>query len=102
MKWSIMECKNGHWNPQHELLKKANWKLINFVGKHEHGMADTHFMLKQIGAFEEFGASGWGEFRNESIFQSNNAPHKTGSMSAMEQYYIPQLRQRAFEFLRGD
>lgn len=99
----LMECKNTHWNPQHDRLQKAsNWKLINFVGKIENRMADTHLMLKQIGAFEEFGASGWGEFHNESIFQSNLAVHKTGSSDKIKQYYTPKLRKRVFEYFRED
>ncbi len=99
----LMECKNTHWNSQYSRLQKAsNWKLINFVGKLENRMADTHLMLKQVGAFEKFGAFGWGEFGNESIFQSNRAEHQTGSSNKMDQYYTPNLRKRVFEHFRGD
>ncbi len=101
----LFECKtsyDGHWKPQSLLLHKDNWNFINFVGNLKNGEADTHLLLKQIGAFEEFGASGWGEFRNQSFFQSNRAKHKTDSMSAMEQHYTPDLRKRVFEYVRGD
>ena len=100
---AMTECYNVHWNPQHIRIEKTkNWKLINFVGKHDNNMADSHLMLKKIGAFEEFGASGWGTFRNESIFQKNHAGHGTGSSSRIDKYYTPELRKRVFEHVRGD
>ena len=99
----LPECKDPHWNPQYNRLQNSsNWKLINFVGKLENKMADTHMMLKQIGAFEEFGAVGWSEFHNESIFQSNRAVHQTGSSNKMAQHYTPYLRKRVVEHYRKD
>ena len=98
----MTDCTDAHWRPQHTWMNKANWRLINFLGKHENVMADTHTLLKQIGAFEEFGASGWGEFHNESIFQLNNAKHKTGSRNTMDLHYTPKVRKDVFQYVRGD
>lgn len=98
----MTDCDDVHWQPQYKRMKEDNWKLINFVGKSENGMNDTHRLLKQIGAFEEFGASGWGEFRNESIFQSNTAGHQTGSSKKVKQYYTPELFSQVLEHVRGD
>lgn len=101
----MKECKDPHWQPQNKRMDKAsNWKFINFVGKFENRMADTHVLLKQIGAFEEFGASGWGTFENKSlsIFETNLARHKTGSAQKMGQYYTPGIQERVFEHYRGD
>ncbi len=98
----MTDCDDIHWQPQHKRMNMDNWKLINFVGKMENVMNDTHLLLKRIGAFEEFGASGWGEFRNESIFQSNAAGHQTGSSKKVKEYYTPELFNQVLEHVRGD
>lgn len=95
----MADCNDPHWRPQSKRMDKAsNWKLINFVGKFENRMEDTHALLKQIGAFEEFGKSGWGSSENKSlaIFETNLAGHKTGSAEKMKQYYNPSLQKRVF------
>jgi hypothetical protein len=46
-------------------------------------------MLEQLGneAWEDFGASGWGEFGNESAFVgSNMATHGISSQTKLSQY----------------
>lgn len=98
-------CKtkwDDHWKPQSTLLHDANWKFINFVGNLDNREADTRLMLEKIGAYEEFGASGWGTSRNESIFMSNIARHKSSSKDSISKYYTPTLRRRVFEYVRGD
>jgi hypothetical protein len=57
---------------------------------------DARVLLQRIGAWEEYGKSGWGTNGNESIFEStSNVKHKTGngtgdSHSRLAQYYTPE------------
>ena len=101
-------CHDAHWLPQKARIDKdSNWDFINFVGKFENKMEDTHLMLKKIGAFEEFGKSGWGMFEGKSlsIFESNLAiasGHGTGSHSKIDEHYTPALKERVFEHYKED
>ena len=100
----MRDCRDVHWEPQSERLDAAsNWQFINFVGRFERRMEDTHKLLKQIGAFDEFGKSGW-DSKNASsaIFESNTALHKTSSSNKMDQYYTEQVRKTVFEYYRKD
>jgi hypothetical protein len=72
-------------------------KTLDFVGHLETAAEDARVLLKRIGAWEEYGKSGWGKYANESIFEStSNVMHKTGngtedSYSRLAQYYTPEL-----------
>jgi hypothetical protein len=105
----MKQCKDPHWNPQYYRLSrpKQNWKFINFAGKFENNQADTHRLLKKIGAFEEFGAHGWSydkENNNKtlSVFETNLAGHKTGSGKKMNEHYTAKVRQLVLDYYRQD
>lgn len=97
----IPTCPDGHWLPQSHRLRRKNWKYINFVGHFESVYDDAKRLLQHIGAWDEFGASGWGidnnnnsgrnnnskESTNVSIFEKNTATHKTSSWTYLDNYY---------------
>lgn len=116
----VIGCPDDHWKPQHKRLAPSNYKFINFVGKFETIMEDTHRLLKQIGAFEEFGSHGWGidkyqqtnEFTGQTlnitkslaIFERNHANHKSGASNqwSKDLYYTDSLRRLVYEWYRKD
>ena len=105
-------CKDPHWNPQHMRMGEAtNWRHINFVGRFENKINDTHRLLKKIGAFEEFGASGWGttdevdedgNAKSLAIFETNPGLHKTEAREKMDQHYTKKVRELVLQYYSRD
>lgn len=90
----LKQCRDPHWTPQARRLRPRNWDYVTFVGRFEHVQDDAERLLKHIGAWDEFGASGWGggsggeqHNNNESLFETNTARHQTSSDGSMEEYY---------------
>jgi Sulfotransferase family len=77
----MTQCGDPHWKPQSKRIHQQNWAFINFVGEFEHLADDAQCLLEKIGAWEEFGASGWGPDRTSAFLQKNNADHATGTSS---------------------
>ncbi len=100
----MTQCNDPHWAPQALRMRKQNWKMINFVGHFENIQGDTRRLLERIGAYEEFGRTGWGEGsnKNASIFERNIANHKTGSGNKMKHHYTPELQRLVMEHYRLD
>lgn len=105
----MRQCKDSHWQPQHLRMREENWKWINFVGKFENKQNDTRRLLERIGAYDEFGASGWGENSEESgknvtlaVFEKNIANHKTGSGNRMKDHYSPKTERLVMQYYRLD
>jgi hypothetical protein len=83
-------CCDAHWKKQSWRIDKELWEYVNFVGQFDSLGADTRLMLNRLGldAWEKFGASGWGEFRNESIFlEDSTSKHRTSARTKMLQYF---------------
>ena len=83
-------CCDPHWKPQSQRIDDELWDYINFVGYFHALAGDTERMLQRVGnnAWAAFGASGWGQFQNESIFiESSTAKHRTSARTKMLQYF---------------
>jgi hypothetical protein len=90
-----MKCDNAHWrfvnhfltsrhspylspnilytfsqSPQAKRIDDKYWSYINFVGRMENLADDAKRLLRQIGAWQRYGASGWGKGGKNSIFQT--------------------------------
>jgi hypothetical protein len=98
----MAQCKDPHWEQQSKRLKHDNWKFINFVGYFENLEHDARCLLEKIGAWEEYGASGWGKDGNQSFFHRNTAPHSTSAKDQHSTYYTPDVMQRAWQYLKPD
>ncbi|KAL7453633.1 hypothetical protein ACHAWC_005275 [Mediolabrus comicus] len=75
-------CTDIHWSPlTHWRLDPKYYTTLNFVGHLETAYRDTKLLLDRLhpDAWKKYGATGWGTFRNESIFSSsstvNHAQH---------------------------
>jgi hypothetical protein len=79
-------CSDPHWTPQFNRIDEPFWQNINFVGRFETLYQDARRLLEEIDAWEEFGASGWGQYGNQSMF-TVDARHKTNSKSKQSRYY---------------
>lgn len=94
------ECHNPHWNPQGYRIDPKFLTTLNFVGHLSNITAAAQDLLQTIGAWEDYGKSGWGQYRNESIFASRNtlsASHKTSQSTEdawenlLPKYYTVEL-----------
>jgi Sulfotransferase family len=85
----LTTCPDPHWAPQSNRIRPRNWRHINFVGHLETVREDARTLLELVGAWDEYGSSGWGgpPSYNQSIFETNTAWHRTSSNERMEDYY---------------
>jgi hypothetical protein len=90
------------WQGHSTAANKKFLPLLDFVGHLETAAQDAKELLERIGAWDEYGKSGWGKYGNESIFQSNNVLHKTAddssaSSARLSKYYTPESEARVEE-----
>jgi hypothetical protein len=98
----MVQCKDPHWLPQSNRLKPTNWQHINFVGHFDTLEEDARSLLEKIGAWQDYGVTGWGIHGNLSIFQKNLARHSTSAKSQQDEFYTPQVLDRVLSYLKPD
>jgi hypothetical protein len=103
----IRICTDSHWNPQSKrILEDKYWPLINFVGHMETLYDDAKALLQQIGAWEEYGKSGWGVGRTDAVFQSmaggTGRQHATDAVSKMKTYITPEIEKELEQYYADD
>ena len=85
------KCWDAHWNLQVHRMEQKYWAYINFVGHLESAAKDAESLLRQLGAWEDYGATGWGPQGQNSIFTANQSPHTTKAKNLLQLYYTPEL-----------
>ena len=66
-------CVDRHWIPQSKLIDNKYLSKLDFIGHSENIASDARQLLEKIGAWKEFGESGWGKHGDESLFESTSA-----------------------------
>jgi len=79
-------CRDNHWEPQSKRLSQKYWQKINFVGRFETLPNDAEKLLRRIGAWEEFGVSGWGANGTEHIFSEKASIGRKHATNAKDKY----------------
>eukprot|EP00934_Nitzschia_sp_Nitz4_P002442 Nitzschia sp. Nitz4//scaffold69_size99277//67484//68688//NITZ4_004639-RA/size99277-augustus-gene-0.22-mRNA-1//1//CDS//3329556733//2437//frame0 len=97
-------CCDPHWKPQSQRIDQELWPYINFVGRFENLAGDTRRLLETLNVWEQYGASGWGEARNESAFvAASTSKHKTNADTKMKLYFNDsRVAQMAEDIYKGD
>jgi Sulfotransferase family len=100
-------CDDGHWRAQSLRVDYKFWPYIDFVGHVETAARDAKELLKRVGAWEEFGAIGWGKDGNSSIFGSKASSgsgmnHSTYAEWQVWTWYTPEVEQQVERFYQGD
>jgi hypothetical protein len=76
-------------------MEEKYWPYINFIGRMETIQEDATRLLKQVGAWELFGKTGWGANGKDSIFQAKAGGvgryHATNANSKLKSYFTPEL-----------
>ena len=97
-------CQDTHWMPQSERMHPKHWKYINYVGHLENVENDTKQLLQKVGAWEDFGSSGWGKHGNTSIFENpaDAGGHATWSHWQVWKWYTQVLERKVEAFYNED
>jgi hypothetical protein len=73
-------------------MEMKYWSYINFVGHMETLQEDAENLLKQIGAWEDYGETGWGARGKEFMFQGMaggvGRQHATNAKTKAQSYMI--------------
>lgn len=98
-------CEDDHWRPQHDRMDSKYWPYVDWVGHVEAAAKDAERLLRQIGAWEEFGASGWGD-GNSSIFEikevAGAGEHATWAQWQVWKWYTPEVEELVERFYQQD
>ncbi|EED88134.1 predicted protein [Thalassiosira pseudonana CCMP1335] len=100
-------CKDIHWQPLNDWRMELKlFSRLNFIGHLETAQHDIHRLLDRLhhDAWEKFGTSGWGEYRNESMFESSstvNHARNTG-VHLKEHYTRDDIEQRVERMYNAD
>jgi hypothetical protein len=102
----VAVCHDDHWRPQGIRVDYKYWQYIDIVGHVENAAQGAKEILQRVGAWEKWGATGWGKHGNSSIFESKGVEgageHATWAQWEVWKWYTPALELRVEEFYRGD
>ena len=105
----IQICDNQHWTPMSSWIGAKFVPALNFIGHLETAEVDAKALLEKIGAWESFGASGWGEHGNETMFATNDkqltdrtAPDSSGSWNLMSKLFTLRMESTVEIFYEAD
>jgi hypothetical protein len=99
-------CEDEHWRPQHHRMENKYWPYIDQVLYVESAQRDARVLLERIGAWTEYGASGWGEKGDGAIFQSKEVSgageHATWAQWQVWKWYTPETEELVEKFYQCD
>jgi hypothetical protein len=101
------KCYDDHWRPQSDRVDFKYWPYIDHISHVETAADDAKDLLQNIGAWEEFGASGWGNGGNYAIFESRESSgsgmnHTTYADWQIWTWYSPESEKLVERFYIGD
>jgi hypothetical protein len=81
--------KNVHWGAQCDLIDCAKWlPAMDFMGSFENLANDTEALLRRLGAWEEYGMTGWGPDGTSAMFRGpKNDVHAANTDAITRNYY---------------
>mmetsp|Transcript_21097 Transcript_21097/g.50141 ORF Transcript_21097/g.50141 Transcript_21097/m.50141 type:complete len:571 (-) Transcript_21097:732-2444(-) len=146
-------CDDAHWRPQSQRLDRGSrkkkkrqqqqrhssiellesndvWKYINFIGRFDTLASDAKHLLQNVGAWEQYGASGWESSTTNNInrrgyprrykddkepssssssslpiFGSNEASHRTDAKNHVQEVFGTsrlEIQRAIWDFYRDD
>ena len=79
---TMRKCGNKHWAPQSSRISDKYLARINFFGYMDRMEEDSETLLRRIGAWEEFGQSGWGPNGTDRVFKLRRREEKESQIAA--------------------
>ena len=110
----MKQCNDVHWKPQSRRISHKYMQQVNFVGRMETMEQDTERLLRQIGAWEQYGTHGTMPITTTTISTTNSSitgtqparragqNHATGAPSKLAQHITPKLYQELLDYYRVD
>ena len=95
----INTCDEPFWRPQGRKMEPKYYAKLNFIGHYDSMKEDAQKLLKQLGLWEEYGASGWGSDSNSPIFDSVREITESEFYKA---YTTPEIEKKAQKYFRSD
>jgi hypothetical protein len=99
-------CADDHWRLQVDRVDGQFWPYIDEILHLENAAADAEKLLRRIGAWEEFGATGWGKDGQFPIFgtkhQSVAGEHATHAERQVWNWYTPETEEEVEAFYGED
>lgn len=92
-----------HWRAQH-LVGGIAWvePRIDVFGTFNRVGAWIEHVLRRVGAWDEYGATGWGRGGLEAIFQTNTDPNRTGAAARITDFYDRETLRAVYRAYAGD
>jgi hypothetical protein len=91
-------CDEAYWRPQGRKMEPKYYPLLTIVGHYSRMKGDAERLLHRIGAWEEYGSSGWGPNGEDSIFHNVSVISK----SLFQRYYSPDIEKMAQKRFKSD
>lgn len=99
-------CDDDHWRPQHQRMEVKYWPYIDHVLHVETAANDARRLLTTIGAWDDYGQTGWGSDGDLSIFQSKDRSgagvHATFAQWQVWKWYTPESEIQVEQFYQCD
>lgn len=101
----IKTCEDDHWRLQNDRVDSKYWPYIDMVLHVESASEDAKKLLQKIGAWDEFGATGWSSDHNSPIFGNaakSAGDHATWSQWQVWKWFTPEVERQVEAFYRAD
>ena len=104
---SSTACSDKHWSPiTHWRMERKFYPKLTFIGHLESARWDTKILLDILHpkAWEKYGASGWGKYRNESMFYSSDTVRHAEKTEhhLLEHYTSREIEKRVVKLFEDD
>lgn len=98
----INSCNEAVWRPQAHRMEPKYFKTLDFIGHYENIREDSRRLLERIGAWDEYGKSGWGVDGSEEIFDSSVTRKETMVKKLKRFYKDPKLERKVERLYSAD
>lgn len=98
-------CKDDHWHSQHDRIDEKYWPYMDHILHYENAAEDTKKLLSAIGAWDQYGKSGWGRDGKQPVFEEVDETGDTERYATVQQiwkWYTPESEEQVEEFYRDD
>jgi Sulfotransferase family len=96
-------CADDHWRPQNDRVDDKFWPYMDVVLHVEQAANDAEQLLRRINAYDEYGASGWGQTGTSTIFQrGDGGVHSNFVEWQVWKWYTPAIEEQVVQFYQQD
>ena len=100
----VQRCEDDHWRSQNGRVDHKFWGFIDDVLHVESAATDAEKLLRKVGAWDEFGTSGWGSNGDSAIFQRKDSggSHTNYAQWQVWKWYTPDSEASVVQQFQAD